>query len=134
MGQAELALQCIAGIAISNGLSKGLNIKMDGGGELCLHGETKILKLERKIAEKLSLTFDTNDFSNLVKKQGGTLKMLAGLIHHLKNFDYFPIQNLEKISPRRSSALKTPVIEPNSDCAWRKSSASRSKAGTVEAS
>ena len=50
--QAELALQCITGIAISNSLSKGLNIKMDGGGELSLRGETKIPKLERRIAKK----------------------------------------------------------------------------------
>ena len=41
----KLALQCIAGIACADSLGKGLNIKMNGAGELCLHGRTKIPKL-----------------------------------------------------------------------------------------
>ena len=41
----ELTLQCVAGIAFADSLGKGLNIKMNGAGKLCLHGETKIPKL-----------------------------------------------------------------------------------------
>lgn len=39
---------------------------------------------------------------------------------------YFPMQNLEKITPNKSSAVNSPVISLSRSCASRSSSANRS--------
>ena len=67
---AELAFQRIAGMTAFNRLGQGVNIELDDAGKLCLHGETKILKLKRKSLEKLLVTFDTLKFLKLSNNKG----------------------------------------------------------------
>ena len=46
--RAELAFQRIAGMTAFNRLGQGVNIELDDAGKLCLHDETKVLKLKLK--------------------------------------------------------------------------------------